>query len=113
MRDTFGAFELESFLTDEEIGTINLKNNAAMYPILLNRNGGLRVKDNYEASTLLAKRGDGTGKFASGLSALATLRKQLIDRAEAMTKKAQALMKQADEYVKRAEQIPLPEQEQE
>ena len=50
-RDHIGVDVLGSFLSEEEAKAIDLKNNAHIFPILITRKGGLRSKDNREAST--------------------------------------------------------------
>ncbi|KAL8707645.1 MAG: hypothetical protein Q9225_007727 [Loekoesia sp. 1 TL-2023] len=99
-RGHIGLDVLGSSLTEDEEKSIDLKNNSPIFPTLITSKGGLRSKDNLEASTAAASRNEG-GVF-SRASATVTPSKVLHGRALSLRKKAQALMKQADAYERAA-----------
>ncbi|CAD6585007.1 MAG: hypothetical protein ASARMPRED_001978 [Alectoria sarmentosa] len=96
VRDNIGADVLCSPLSEQEASAISLRNNAHIFPILITSKGGLRSKDNLEASTKNAQRNAG-GTFTRG-SATASQADILRSRASSLRKKANALQKQADAY---------------
>ena len=102
-RDHYGAQHMSSILSQEESEAISLKNNADIFPTLITSKGGLRSKDNFQASTSNAQRGEG-GTFSRNTVA-ATGPEILRSRAGNLIKKANALLKQADAYHRAAESM--------
>ena len=104
-RDNIGLEAMGSPLSQEECDAINLKNNAHIFPALITTKGGLRSKDNLEASTSNAQRNEG-GTFSRG-GVTATDAEILRSRASSLRKKAAALEKQAEAYQKLSEKLLL------
>ena len=103
VRDNIGADVLCSKLSEQEFAAISLKNNAHIFPTLITSKGGLRSKDNLEASTNNAQRSAG-GVFSRG-TVTTTQADTLRNRASSLRKKANALQKQADAYDQAAQAV--------
>ena len=104
-RDQIGPGVLGSMLSDEEAAAINLKNNTHIFPTLITSKGGLRSKDNLEASTNNAQRNLG-GTFTRA-GATASDSEILRSRASSLRKKAAALQKQAQAYEETADALEM------
>ena len=103
LRDQIGVDVFGSTLTEEESKAIDLKNNYNIFPTLITSKGGLRSKDNLEASTNKSQRNE-QGTFSTDAAA-ATPIQILTGRAESLEKKAVALKKQAAAYLQLAEEL--------